>query len=616
MEYPDELGSGVWDDVPSSSPMLQRDLAKAITVTNPLEPDVSNAFHQHSDTNNSLEAQMKAKLALIDQKAVPASVPSVSVPSTNPLNPLFGVPPHSPPHLTSTMQDPLSLAGATVMGAASHQPFTVGDPLLSNSIGLAPASPEHHARTATDNASITPIAPLDSVSDEGDRYSAPQMDASKVWSPEPPSVTAHRIASIDPLRDTEEPSPEPGFAVGRNIGSNVKDPRTGPGQEQRSKDVKEVTYNYDVNVSEPQKVGSDLINAHISYKVHTKTNNPAYRNPEFSVNRRYRDFLWLYNQLVDRYPGAIIPPIPEKLAIGRFQDEFIEARRAALERCIRKITSHPLLQDDESVRLFLESESFNVDIQQKRKEESKGGFLSVFSSSSTTPSVTSAKIPNDDPFYDTKRAQLDMVEVQLKALLRALEGLIKQRREFGNATFEFGESALALAAIEVNKTAAKHLEVLGEIQKNIKALHEKQAKYDLISLAGVVDEYIRIIGSVKLAFSGRVKSYQAWQTLETNCLRKKELLEKLRVSSKIRSDKISLGETELKELEQQMQDSKRAYEETSALLRIELDRYDKEKIVDFTIAMQGFIRSLVETQKEVIMLWESYFSKTGQEIPR
>jgi hypothetical protein len=48
-----------------------------------------------------------------------------------------------------------------------------------------------------------------------------------------------------------------------------------------------------------------------------------------------------------------------------------------------------------------------------------------------------------------------------------------------------------------------------------------------------------------------------------------------------------------------MLDLKQVYDDVTALLRIELDRYDKEKIVDFTFAMQGFLRSLVETQKEV-----------------
>jgi sorting nexin-1/2 len=42
-----------------------------------------------------------------------------------------------------------------------------------------------------------------------------------------------------------------------------------------------------------------------------------YRNKEVTVNRRFKDFLSLYNTLVNKYPGLIIPPVPEKLAIGK-----------------------------------------------------------------------------------------------------------------------------------------------------------------------------------------------------------------------------------------------------------------------------------------------------------
>lgn len=62
------------------------------------------------------------------------------------------------------------------------------------------------------------------------------------------------------------------------------------------------------------------------------------------------------------HPGVIVPPIPEKHAIGRFQDEFVENRRMALERCLQKMTSHPILQDDADLRLFLGSEQFHVDV--------------------------------------------------------------------------------------------------------------------------------------------------------------------------------------------------------------------------------------------------------------
>lgn len=78
--------------------------------------------------------------------------------------------------------------------------------------------------------------------------------------------------------------------------------------------------------------------------------------------RRYRDFLWLYNQLTNGNPGVIVPPVPEKHALGRFQDEFVESRRIALERCLRKTVSHPMLYGDPDLKVFLESESFNIEV--------------------------------------------------------------------------------------------------------------------------------------------------------------------------------------------------------------------------------------------------------------
>ncbi|RKO90921.1 Phox homologous domain-containing protein, partial [Blyttiomyces helicus] len=93
-----------------------------------------------------------------------------------------------------------------------------------------------------------------------------------------------------------------------------------------------------------------------------KTNSERYRNFDSTVSRRFRDFLWLYQQLVARYPGVVIPPVPEKHAIGRFQEDFVESRRSALERCLRKIVAHPLLRDDEDLQIFLESETFLADV--------------------------------------------------------------------------------------------------------------------------------------------------------------------------------------------------------------------------------------------------------------
>jgi PX domain len=55
-----------------------------------------------------------------------------------------------------------------------------------------------------------------------------------------------------------------------------------------------------------------------------QTTNQNYKKSQFSVLRRYSDFVWLYDTLCNNNPGVIVPPIPEKNSLGRFQDAFVE----------------------------------------------------------------------------------------------------------------------------------------------------------------------------------------------------------------------------------------------------------------------------------------------------
>lgn len=97
------------------------------------------------------------------------------------------------------------------------------------------------------------------------------------------------------------------------------------------------------------------------------------------MTRRYKDFLWLYNSLHEGNPGVVVPPPPEKQAVGRFDTNFVESRRQALERMLNKIATHPTLQHDGDLKLFLESEAFNVDIKHKERKEPLGESKGMFS---------------------------------------------------------------------------------------------------------------------------------------------------------------------------------------------------------------------------------------------
>ena len=61
--------------------------------------------------------------------------------------------------------------------------------------------------------------------------------------------------------------------------------------------------------------------------------------------------------------------MPDKNPYRRFDQDFVEQRRLALEKCIQKIANHPVLQKDPDLKMFLESDTFALDV---------GGVLRLF----------------------------------------------------------------------------------------------------------------------------------------------------------------------------------------------------------------------------------------------
>jgi len=59
---------------------------------------------------------------------------------------------------------------------------------------------------------------------------------------------------------------------------------------------------------------------------------------------------------------VVVPPVPEKSSFGRFDDQFVRQRRTALENCVNKIANHPVLCKDADLKLFLESDTFSLDV--------------------------------------------------------------------------------------------------------------------------------------------------------------------------------------------------------------------------------------------------------------
>ena len=85
------------------------------------------------------------------------------------------------------------------------------------------------------------------------------------------------------------------------------------------------------------------------YEIMCRTNIPAFKLRQSSVRRRYSDFEYFRDILERESARVTIPPLPGKVFTNRFSDDVIENRRAGLEKFLKIVVGHPLLQTGSKV---------------------------------------------------------------------------------------------------------------------------------------------------------------------------------------------------------------------------------------------------------------------------
>ncbi|KAE8383561.1 Vps5 C terminal like-domain-containing protein [Aspergillus bertholletiae] len=469
----------------------------------------------------------------------------------------------------------------------------------------------HATKLEAVDDTLDPLGPLGDKADEASPAAVEQA-------PVPPQKEAFAGRNVRPTSSASQTPSGAGMVDSVNLeedGAGFRNPPPvqPPSDADSSKRLSEPSISiekaakptFEITVGDPHKVG-DLTSSHIVYQVRTKTSSKAYRQSEFAVSRRYRDFLWLYNSMHNNNPGVVVPPPPEKQAVGRFDTNFVESRRAALERMLNKIAGHPILQHDGDLKIFLESETFNLDIKNKEnREPDLGQSKGMFSSFGISVGGGSKFVEHDDWFHDRK-IYLDALENQLKALMKSIDTVVAQRKGLAEAAGDFSASLHALAAVELSPALSSPLDGLSDLQLRIKELYERQAQQDVLTLGITIDEYLRLIGSVKTAFSQRQKAFHSWHAAESEMQKRKHTQEKLLRQGKTQQDRLNQVNADVADAERKVHQARLLFEDMGRLMRNELQRFEKEKVEDFKSGVETFLESAVEAQKELIELWETF----------
>lgn len=385
---------------------------------------------------------------------------------------------------------------------------------------------------------------------------------------------------------------------------------------------------FEFNVSEPEKKEGQgkLDLAYWTYHVYTKTTLETFPQKELVSVRRYNDFVWLRNQLVETYAGVIVPPIPDKAIKGTLEklvtinaNSLLEYRQRALRKFLVRVGAHPILCTSDVLRDFLDlsEEEFNrrKNVHQKKEATTFGQKFKElsFSVSKTIishPPPPAALVEGADGTgaegdqWEETRTYVDQLERSLNLLRERIELLIRRRRETSVSLLEFGKSFVKVGEIESSYEEGplpKALIHVGHHSEHLSIVYQEQADNETIQVVETIAYYVGLTMAIKDILKHIQKMKLTRDTIDyaVNSLQDK----KHRAQGK--DEEMRKLELELNNTTHRLEESKQELTAVENILQEELKRFHREKQYDIKQMLKAFVDLQVEYSNKMRTSWES-----------
>ena len=129
-----------------------------------------------------------------------------------------------------------------------------------------------------------------------------------------------------------------------------------------------------------------------------------------------------------------------------------------------------------------------------------------------------------------------------------------------------------------------------------------------MTLGFTIEEYLRIIGSINFVFDTRLNVYQQYHNSNQELSKKQAQLDKY-TRKQQQPDKINQLNFEVDKLKQRTESFEKSFKEISETIKQELENFEYERIDDFRNSVEIFIESAIESQKEAIELYETFYER-------
>ncbi|KAK9127325.1 hypothetical protein Syun_016122 [Stephania yunnanensis] len=502
---------------------------------------------------------------------------------------------------------------------------------------------------AEDDPLLSPPLPKKNPNSSDNSYLDPPSYADVVFSPfDGDDAESNGFGS---------PRSPKGEALGGNLGVSARFGESGSGFLR-------------IRVSDPQKEqeqSNSLVpggNSYVTYLITTRTNLGDFGGTEFNVRRRFRDVVTLAERLAEAYRGFFVPPRPDKNVVESQvmqKQEFVEQRRAALEKYLCRLAGHPVIRKSEELKAFLKVQGkmplpASTDVASRMLDgavklpkqlfgdsasvvvaphevvqPAKGGrdllriFKELKQSVANDWGGSRPPVVEEDKEFLEKKERLHDLEQQLSNASQQAESLVKAQQDIGETMGELGLAFIKLTKFETEEAVYNSQRTRAADMKSVATAAVKASRFyrelnaQTVKHLDTLHEYLGLMLAVHGAFSDRSSALLTVQTLLSDLSSLHSRAEKLEVaSSKIfGGDKSRIRKLEeLKETIKVTEDAKmcaiREYERIKENNKSELERLERERHDDFLNMLKGFVSNQVGYAEKIADVWTKVAEETSE----
>jgi len=371
-------------------------------------------------------------------------------------------------------------------------------------------------------------------------------------------------------------------------------------------DVPPIVGNLVITISDPIKNDQGMVNSYISYKVNTETNMEGFECEQFSVIRRYSDFVWLRQVLSAELSGVIIPPLPEKAVMNRFSPEFVEGRRRALERFSTRCGEHPHIRVSEMFKMFLSADDDKLTKSKadakKAQAAASGGWLASLPISTTS---AQEKFKSDE---DIKIEEITIyvsnLETQMRNVSKHTGALTKRGKELSQGLFDFG---LAFTMLGQHETAALNsaLSQMGHTADQLSLIAADQVEKEQRCFEEPIFDYIQLLQAVKEALDRRAAMRKSYFGAVGDLEVKKAAVAHLEaaVGNPASEQKLPDAQKALTTAEETESNAKAELTTVTGRLLGEVSRFKRAKADDMRKVVLDYVQLQIEYNKQMEQQW-------------